>query len=446
MSEEHAGRQFPPGPHRQAAEWLAAGVPIPEVETRLRDRGLSAPAAARVVDEALGARLRAIGAEQARKSKRGWWAALGGLAVLVLVVGRLVLVGLRLNEPAANAPSFPSPAVPNFYAGLPPLEESIRRLNDPLPAARKGAALTIQREARQPTNLRAVPPEALPGLLLAAQDQDNDVRLAAGLCLARLGPTAVPALLDGLRQQRQGLLWPCALFGLPPLGKAAVAAVPNPLLARRQEVCMSFGLALGRMGQPAMPRILEALRDANSSVRLGAVWALLVLGPEAADARPALLERLRDRDHEVQLSAGLALARMGKPAVPDLAARLEDRDEQVRLCAANALAHVGPTLDANRAEALSVNERLALQRSMQRQRAEARREALPALVKALKDPSAQVRLRAAEALLVFPEQRPLVRATLEGLRKGPNAEVSRRAGRLLRPVDPLGADKAPADD
>src|SRR5262249_29840690 len=152
-------------------------------------------------------------------------------------------------------------------------------------------------------------------------------------------------------------------FGLPPLGKAAIAAAPNPLLARRQEVCISFGFALGRMGKPAMPRILEALRDANSSVRLGAVWALLVLGPEAADARPALLDLLRDSDGDVKISAGLALARIGKPAVPDLAARLEDRDEQVRLSAANALARVGPTLDAKRADGLGVRDRLALQRS-----------------------------------------------------------------------------------
>jgi HEAT repeat protein len=336
----------------------------------------------------------------------------------------------------------------NPHAGRPPLEDSIRRLNDPAPDVRAAAAQMIQGEAKLVLGgLRSVPRDALPGLLEAAQDSNSDVRLAASLCLGRMGPEAVPALLDALRQeQRKALFWPCALFGLDLPGKVAVAVVKDPLLPRRHEACISFGLALGKIGEPALPHIIEGLRAPNSAVRLGAVTGLAVLGPRAKDAIPTLPDLFADGDPQVQAGASLALARIGKPAVPALAAKLKDNDARVRLLAANALTHVGPVLSRQQlAELPNGNDRGAVQRRMQGKRAEAKEGAVAALVEALQDPSPKVRLCAADALMDFPAQRPAVTASLKELLKSSNREVSRRAGELLGRMD-QGMTGQPAGD
>jgi HEAT repeat protein len=412
----------------QVRSWLDAGVAVPEAEGRLREQGVDPQEASRIVNAALAAK-------PPRKSKKGWWAAGGVLAV----VAQLVLVYLRMNQ-AANDPAA-LPRLPSFNprAGLPPLEDSIRHLNDPAPEVRKAAANWIRQEARSvPGGLRPVPLTTLPGLLDAAGDGDGDVRAAASLCLGRIGPEAAPALLGALRrQQRKAVYWPCAAFGLDPFGKAAVAVVQDPLLPGRRRACVSFGLALGKIGEPALPRLLEGLRDPSSSVRLGAVMGLAVLGPKAKDAMPALLDLFGDRDVQVQTGAALALARIGKPSVAALAAKLKDKNPRVRLFAANALAHVGPTLPRQELDQIhNARGREGVQRRLQEQRAEAKAEAVPALALALQDESPEVRLSAADALMDFPAQRPAVAAALKELLRSPNRNVSRRAGEFLRRIDP----------
>jgi HEAT repeat protein len=244
----------------------------------------------------------------------------------------------------------------------------------------------------------------------------------------------MPALLKALRRQdRQVLFAASAVIGVDaPLAKVALALAED---TRRRNLCIGLGSALGMMGDPAVPHITQGLRDPNSSVRLGAVWAVSVRAREAADTVPALVDLFRDSDPEVQVAASSALARIGKPAVPALAAKLKDKDPRVRSLAANTLTRL-PIL---------YPEDLVSKEGLRRMRAKAREEAVPALVGALNDSSAEVRLYAAEALIVFPEQRPHVMATLDDLIKSSVPYVSQRAGALRGSINP-GPDQPAVKD
>lgn len=103
-------------------------------------------------------------------------------------------------------------------------------------------------------------------------------------------------------------------------------------------------------------RTVRAFREWG--VRETAADALARIGDPAV---PALIETLHDPDHSIRAHAALALARMGPkaaPAVPDLIVALNDPQREVRQGAARALGQIGPDAE----------------------------EAVPALVKALKDP------------------------------------------------------------
>ncbi|HVA47205.1 MAG TPA: HEAT repeat domain-containing protein [Pirellulales bacterium] len=92
------------------------------------------------------------------------------------------------------------------------------------------------------------------------------VRETAADALARIGDAAVPALLDTL-------------------------ADPDP------DVRAQAAHALARMGQkaePAVPALIHALDDPNQDVRQGAARALGQIGSGAEEAVPALIKAIKD--------------------------------------------------------------------------------------------------------------------------------------------------------
>ena len=79
--------------------------------------------------------------------------------------------------------------------------------------------------------------------------------------------------------------------------------------------------ALGRIGKPAVPKLIEALASPNPVLRHQAADTLARIGPSAADAVPALIQSLRDEDPLVRKSAARALGQIGPEAadaVPNL--------------------------------------------------------------------------------------------------------------------------------
>jgi HEAT repeat protein len=94
--------------------------------------------------------------------------------------------------------------------------------------------------------------------------------------------------------------------------------------------------ALGRMGPDAVPALLEKLRYRDPDparqehVRKRAAEVIAQLGPAAQSAVPDLIEALHDPSVEVRKSAALALGQIGPAAaaaVPDLVQLMLKTDE-----------------------------------------------------------------------------------------------------------------------
>lgn len=152
-----------------------------------------------------------------------------------------------------------------------------------------------------PLACRGKPPEAnVPGLIADLQNPDPAVSGKANLALIRLGEPAVPALVEMLKSDdvRLRSLAATTLWGLGGKGKAAVST------------------------------LAATLGDPVDSVRVAAAMALDNMGPHAEEAVPALIRSLKDRDAKVRQWSAKALGSIGpaaEKAVPALvqAARFE---------------------------------------------------------------------------------------------------------------------------
>ena len=74
--------------------------------------------------------------------------------------------------------------------------------------------------------------------------------------------------------------------------------------------------ALGRIGPPAIPQLVESLRSSDPEARLIAAQVLARMGSDAKEAVPDLVRLLDDPDERIRKAATRALGRIG----PDAAA------------------------------------------------------------------------------------------------------------------------------
>jgi HEAT repeat protein len=87
--------------------------------------------------------------------------------------------------------------------------------------------------------------------------------------------------------------------------------------------------ALGRMGEAAVPALVEALHNADPEVREQAGRALALIGPKATAAVPELILLLDDDSEPVRRQAARALGQIGpaaQAAIPALIKQLERKD------------------------------------------------------------------------------------------------------------------------
>jgi HEAT repeat protein len=258
----------------------------------------------------------------------------------------------------------------------------------PPPTHQEPAAPPPQAKADEGAELR---PLALalrdqgPALAHALRDPDAEVRLQAQKALeelahahhgwARAGAADNP-LLEGLRA------------AVPALADA----VGDPDLRVRRAALDVLEL-LGPLGSPAAPALAQALNDRDRFVRWSAVRTLSGLGPDALPwSAPGLTRLLDDTDLDVRLAAAGALERLapagGRPVVRTVAAGYEPASPLAR----TALPALVRSLRAPDAEM-----RVAALRTLRSLNADAR-PALPALCEALSDPDERVRRFAAEVL------------------------------------------------
>ena len=124
-----------------------------------------------------------------------------------------------------------------------------------------------------------------------------------------------------------------------------VSALIEDLKSTDRERSGRANLALIRVGEAAVPAVLELLNGEDPRLRTVALTTLWGMGEKAKAAVPTLAGALEDSDPEIRLGAAMALANMGpaaEGAVPALIKSLGDGDNRVRQVAVKALGNIGP--------------------------------------------------------------------------------------------------------
>jgi HEAT repeat protein len=137
----------------------------------------------------------------------------------------------------------------------------------------------------------------------------------------------------------------CGYACQKPESPANVAALVEDLKSTDEEKSGKANLALIRVGEPAVPAVLELLQSGDPHLRSLALLNFWGMGEKAKAAVPALIQALSDPDVEIRNGAALALANMGPAAadaVPALITALGDSDRRVRQTAVKALGGIGP--------------------------------------------------------------------------------------------------------
>jgi HEAT repeat protein len=217
------------------------------------------------------------------------------------------------------------------------------------------------------------------GLAYALKDDDKQVRLNAVSALQQIGAgagLAAPALLNAVNDsdanvRQQAIYALNQVRGEPDVMVPALAKfLKDPSSSIRQNIVN----VLAGYGAPAVPHLIDALKDSEPQVRYGAVSALQRSGGDLKDALPALLPMLKEGSNFQKRNVILVLGRIGEPAVPHLLTALKNPDQVIRGAAVQAFRTVGA----------------------------AGEKAVPELVTiALKDPAVQVRQQTAYALIAM---------------------------------------------
>jgi hypothetical protein len=174
-------------------------------------------------------------------------------------------------------------------------------------------------------------------------DADMPLRDRIDQALLKIGPDALPACLKGLEDSDAKVRWVCAKcvsrFQLD------AAAIPDLVRAldRINDTWVKGDVvrALGKLGQPAVPALCDALNHPDPQIRSQAIDALGAIGPAAKDAVPALLRVWRE-DKPLSAYAVYAVTRIdpqaATPAVWFLCKQLKTEPASAAL----ALGRIGP--------------------------------------------------------------------------------------------------------
>ncbi|TAJ10314.1 MAG: HEAT repeat domain-containing protein [Nitrospirae bacterium] len=176
------------------------------------------------------------------------------------------------------------------------IEIQIDLLNDPDLVVRREAVITLGEMGDE----RCVEP-----LVRALRDGDWQVREAAIDALGQVGSPAVEPLIKQLRD------WDIRKSVIRALGRIKDERVLEPLVnqLRSDEFGLDATDALVTLGEPAIVRLVAALKDKDESIRKQAVIALGRI--KSTQALEPLIEMLQDKDWFTRLTAAAALEKIG---------------------------------------------------------------------------------------------------------------------------------------
>jgi HEAT repeat protein len=322
------------------------------------------------------------------------------------------------------------------------------QLSDYIKDLEQGDLVARVRAADRIGDRGAAAKEAVGALTLALKHDDEQVRWHAARALGAIGPGAAPAIeaLSAGLKDPGALTRAYSAFALGRIGKSSASALPllaaavndpdasvrrlatkairaiNPdptviiplfveVLKTAEPATLIPTLdAMANLGEPAVPVLIETLKDGKSRY-----WACVVLseiGTKAQAAVPALTDALKDSQAYVRREALLCLGHIGPAARPatDAIIGLLNNDDQptVRAAAAFALAKIGPDAGdsaktalrnavAGKDEFVHTVSLWALTR-IDPKNEELRSQAVTSLVKTLKHENPRLRSAAANAL------------------------------------------------
>jgi len=287
-------------------------------------------------------------------------------------------------------------------------------------------------------------------------DGNKFTRREAARSLALLGPEAkpaVPALVAALDDdQDQVLFWAStALANLGPAAQEATAELIKRLGSQggrryKDQAHLRVATALARIGTHAVPQLIKALGDDSPSIRSGSARVLGNMGPTAREAVPALVSLLADNETYIAETAGVALGKIGLAAHLQVQAALGSDDENIRAAAAVAIGwmrepsdvakRLSKLLEAGQPDRVTANGLEALNRV-----GLPSEQLLPLLLPALEHDNERVRHEAMNGLLSL---RPDSRAAVVPLvvQLGSDDPVRRR--RAIDLLGRIGTDAAAA--
>ncbi|HSF10623.1 MAG TPA: HEAT repeat domain-containing protein [Nitrospirales bacterium] len=197
------------------------------------------------------------------------------------------------------------------------IDIQIDLLNDSEWVVRREAVITLGEMGDE----RCVEP-----LVRCLRDGDWQVRDAAVEAIAMIGSPAVDLLLRYIRD------YDARKSVIKALGKINDERVLDPLISmlHNDEFKDDATWALAELGQPAVGRLLECLKNQDEVIRKQAILALGEI--KDASCVDLLIERLQDPDWFIRLSSAAALEKIGDPrgreAIKPL---MKDPDLVVRL-------------------------------------------------------------------------------------------------------------------
>ena len=252
---------------------------------------------------------------------------------------------VQTSAPAQTARPQPHPATaPDFSLSAGSVRDWAHRLTATDPKVRATAEASLVKGA----------PRSLPLLRRLLTRPDEDLHVLIFGVIQRVGPPAIPLLVDLLRDERYSIRRNAVseLIDLTPHTASIQPALRRALSDEDSTVAGDAARALGALGQKASPSVaalVKTLSHDDPYVRIYAAEALASIGPKAAAATRDLARAVGDDTPGVRWAACEALAGIGPAAaaaVPELIQALDDEFLYVRIFAAGALGSIGPKAQA----------------------------------------------------------------------------------------------------
>jgi len=321
--------------------------------------------------------------------------------------------------------------------------DAIRVSGQDVPDAEKTIRGVIAAVYGDPTGPEAV--GAVPVLIDALTEEDEQIRLGALSALLEIGRPAIPHLIEAIghdsvivRSEAARILvsidrdidddpsrvkW--SAYAIPEVACSVPYLVSN-LKDQHQDVRRSAASALGEIGPPAKSAttaLIRALKDDDMGVRSAVARALFKTGGDADVIVSALVNSLDDADVDVLEAVTYALDRLepGNAAVPHLVNSLASKTSVVRIKAASELGTIGP--DA--------------------------KTAVPDLINTLRDPDEDVVVAAVHALGKIGSDPqsvvPALSAILDGKSGHDRRAVANALAVMARPAQKSMADRSTSE-